>query len=356
MFRPYDTPREGARVLREGGVSKRRLPANFRTEDAPLFEHELERAIPPTLLVELRGVSATPEGVLFKGSRILPESYSSPVILRHFLGRRASVVKFFAASLARRRRKSAARCAWVTDDWSYGYFHWLSDALPRLFAIREMLDELVLLLPHRYESLEFVQSSLKIFGARRVEYVRAGETCICERLVMPTHVAPSGNFNEGLVREMRQFILDSFGVRVEPRERIYLSRSRAPKRKVRNEEEVVAVLGEFGFRVEHFEDYTFARQVEIAAGASHFVSNHGAGLTNTLFMRPGGSVLELRRRGERERNWFFNLANAAGLEYFYQTCAPDDPGEDPHTADIVVDPEALRENLSLMLGREAWTR
>ncbi len=75
MFRPYDTPLEGARVLREGGVSRRKPPANFREEDAPLFGHELERAIPPTRLVELRGVAATSEGVLFKGTRILPESF-----------------------------------------------------------------------------------------------------------------------------------------------------------------------------------------------------------------------------------------------------------------------------------------
>jgi hypothetical protein len=342
--------------VREGGVSKRKLPANFRPEDAPLFEHELERVIPPTLLVELRGVSATSEGVLYKGARILPESYSSPVVLRQFLDRRASVVKFFAANLARRRRKIRARCAWVTDDWSYGYFHWLSDALPRLFTIRERLGELVLLLPQRYEGLEFVRSSLEIFSARRVEYVREGEVCFCERLLMPTHAAPSGNYNEGLMREMRRFILDSFAVGDEPRGRIYLSRSRAPKRKVVNEDEVVSVLGEFGFRVEHFEDYAFERQVEIAAGASHFVSNHGAGLTNMLFMRPGGSVLELRRRGEQERNWFFNLANSSGLEYFYQSCAPADAVEDPHTANVLVDPRALGENLSLMLGQDAESR
>ena len=298
-------------------------------------------------------LTANPEIVAAIDS--VSESFSSPVVLEQFFRRRRSVLKFFAANLARRRRKIAARCAWVTDDWSYGYFHWLSDALPRLFAIREHLGELVLLLPHRYEGLEFVQSSLKLFGARRVEYIRAGETCVCERLVMPTHAAPSGNYNEALMREMRGLILDHFDARqAAPRERIYLSRSRAPKRKVRNEDEVVAVLDEFGFRVMHFEDYPFGRQVEIAAGASHFVSNHGAGLTNILFMRPGGSVLELRRSGERERerNCFFNLANAAGLDYYYQTCAPANPGEDPHTSDLVVDLRALRENLSLMLGSE----
>jgi len=180
MFRPYDTPRDRAPVIREGGVSARRLPANFRAEDAPLFSHELERLIPPTRLVELDGVSVNSDGVLFKGARILPESFSSPVVFNQFLRRRLSVLKFFAAnSLPGRRRKLAGRFAWITDDWSYGYFHWIADALPRLLVIKELLGELTLLLPRRYEGLEFVQSSLRLFGARRIEYVRAGEVCVC---------------------------------------------------------------------------------------------------------------------------------------------------------------------------------
>ena len=132
MFRPYETPRDEAPVIREGGVSKRKLPANFRTEDATLFESELERVIPPTRLLELRGVSATPEGLLFKGGRVLPESFSSPVILERFLRRRRSVLKLLATNyLLRRRKKFARQCLWITDDWSHGYFHWLADALPK---------------------------------------------------------------------------------------------------------------------------------------------------------------------------------------------------------------------------------
>ena len=353
MFSPYETPHEGAPVIHEGGVSRRNLPANFRADDAPLFEHELERVVPPTLLLELRGVSVSSNGILFKDGKILPESFSSSVILDHFLRRKRSVLKFLAANYALRRRRKIARPAlWITDDWSYGYFHWLADALPRLFAARARANELILLLPHGYEQIEFVQSSLKVFALGGVEYVREGEVCVCERLFMPTHTAPSGNYNEALMREMRDFMLDSFrsGERGDEGERIYISRARAPKRKVANEEETVGVLREFGFSVVHSEEYSFEQQARIAYGARHLVSNHGAGLTNMLFMRAGSSVLELRRESERERNWFFNLANAMRLGYFYQTCKQESPGEDAHTANVVVDTERLRENLALMLA------
>ena len=352
MFRPYATPHEGAHVIREGGRSIRDAPANLRAEDAELFAHERERESPPTRLLELRGVSATPEGVLFKGASILPESFSSPVIMRHFLGRRRSVLKFFVRNrLLRRRRRIEEPRLWVTDDWSGGYFHWLADALPRLYAARDVARDVTLLLPHGYERLGFVNSSLKLFGLRGVEYVGADEVCVCERLLMPTHTAPSGHYNEPLVREMRDFILDACGASVtDAGARLYVSRGRAPKRRLTNEAEVARVAEEFGFRVVYFEEHTFEEQVRLTASAKYLVSNHGAGLTNILFMRAGGGVLELRREGERERNWFYNLASAAGQRYHYQLCAPADG--DAHSGDLTADPGALRDNLALMLGRD----
>lgn len=339
-------------MIREGGRASRVPPVNLRPEDADVFEQEREREVPPTRLVELRGVSATPEGALFKGASLLPESFSSPVVRRNFFGRPQSVLKFFARNLLlRRRRRVEEPCLWVTDDWSNGYFHWLSDALPRLYAAREAARELTLLLPHGFDRLEYVTSSLKLFRLRRVEYLGPDEVCACDRLLLPTHTAPSGHYNEPLVRELRDFLLDACGAApVAPDARLYVSRGRAPKRRLTNEPEVARVVEEFGFRVVHFEEHPFEEQVRLSASARHLVSNHGAGLTNILFMREGGGVLELRREGERERNWFYNLASAARLRYYYQSCAPAD--DDAHSGDLTADTAALRENLRLMLGRD----
>jgi capsular polysaccharide biosynthesis protein len=88
----------------------------------------------------------------------------------------------------------------------------------------------------------------------------------------------------------------------------------------------------------------------MASRARFFVSNHGAGLTNMLFVRGGGRVLELRHRADNVNNCYFTMASALGLEYFYQTCPSDDPSGDPHTAHLRVDPGALADNIRLMLG------
>ena len=350
MFTAYPTPHDEAPVLLPPGRVRRRLPANFAAADLQLFEHELEHELPATRLLELSDVGVTPEGMLFKGWRILPESFSSPVIMRHFLGRRRSVVKFFVTNrLARPRRRLAGARLWVTDDWSYGYFHWLADALARLHAARDLLGRATLLLPRRFERMDFVRGSLAVFGVGRVEYVGDDEAGFCERLLVPTHTAPSDNYNEGVARGLRDLFAGAFGAGGQAEGRVYLSRGRAPKRRVANEAELLGALAEFGFRVVHFEEHPFAEQVRIAQGARFLVSNHGAGLTNMLFMRPGGSVLELRRAGERERNWFFILAATMGIDYFYQNCPPADPSEGAHGGDVVVDPQLFRENLKLML-------
>lgn len=344
-------------VLCHERVSRRSLPVNFDESDIELFRHEIERPIPETRLLEMRDVWASADGFLFRGGRMLPESFAFPFLREQWRAR--SLLKFFATNyLLRKRRTFTHAAAWIVDDWSYGYFHWLADALPRLSTIRERLDELVLLLPHRYEALEYVRSSLEAFGVCRVEFIKPDEVILCRRLYVPTHTAPSGHYNEEVIRGVRATLVESYGV--EPARsasaRLYISRSRAPKRKIVNEDEVVRVLREFDFQMLHAEGMSFAEQVRALSAARHLVSNHGAGLTNMLFMPPGGGVLELRHETDKVNNCYFTMASALDLDYFYQSCPPETTGEDAHTANLRVDAGALRENLKMMLEYEGRGR
>ena len=324
---------------------------NFRREDLPLFGHELEREIPQAELLELRGVRVSADGFLYEGLRILPESFAFPSNFKEWKAR--SVFKFFFTNyLLRRTRRVGGRAAWITDDWGGGYFHWLADSLTRLYTIREEAQALTLLLPHMHASLGFVLPSLAPFGVRDVRFVGADETLRCERLVVPMHTAPSGHYDEEILGGVRRLLLDAYGApfSADEGERLYISRGRALKRRIANEDEVATVVRGFGFRVVYAEEHTFEEQVEMASSARFLVSNHGAGLTNMLFAREGGRVLELRHQKDNVNNCYFTMASALGLEYFYQTCSPDDPSEDPHTAHLRVDADLLADNIRLMLG------
>jgi len=333
-------------ILYDGCVSRRTPPRNFRAEDASLFAHELERTIAPMRALELTNVNANGEGLLFKRGRVLRESFAAEEMYARFR-RLPFLIRNY---LLRRRRKLPGRFLWITDDWSYGYFHWLADALPRLFAARELAATMTLLLPATC-NVDFIRASLQLFDIAGIEYLGHDEVRVIDRLILPTHAAPSGSFNDPLMRELRNFILDAYGIdrSAKAHRRIYISRSRASKRRISNEEEVIAILRHFDFEIVHFEEHPFEEQVRIAAATKVMVSNHGAGLTNMLFMPEGGRILELRRAGERERNCFFNLASTARLDYYYQSCPQEHVEESPHSADVVVDVGGLKENLELML-------
>ena len=337
-------------LLYPRSVSKRKLPVNLNSDHIPLFSHELERQIPPTSLLQFQDIKVSSDGVLFKGMKILPESFAFPWQLKEWKLR--GIVKFMVNNHAfRRRRVVESPVLWITDHWSKGYFHWLTDVLTRLLVVRYKLNDFVLMLPWEYQAQGWVKSSLKAFGVEAVEFIDRNEVLECRRLFLPTHTAPSGNYNEELIQGVREILLSSYASpnKQQVNKRIYISRNRAPKRRIANEGEVATVVGKFGFETIRAEELSFEQQVEIFSQARYVISNHGAGLTNMLFMREGGSVLELRHQEDRTNNCYFALCSALNLDYFYQTCQPVNEA-DPHTADLFVDPAALEKNLGLLVA------
>ena len=325
----------------------RKLPVNLKQDHRQLFAHELQRTIPPSRLLRFKNIRVSSDGILFSGTRILPESFAFPHHRDEWKLR--STVKFLAANqFVRHRRRIEAEVLWITDYWSKAYFHWLADALTRLFVVQDRLDQLVLTLPGEYEGLHFVAPTLKAFGVKRVEFIKPNEVLECRSLLMPTHTAPPGHYNPEVIHGVREVLLSAFGA-AGADERIYISRRNASKRKIVNETEITDVLRRFEFQIVCAEELSFQEQVRTFSRARHLVSNHGAGLTNMLFMKDGGSVLELRHQSDCINNCYFTLSSALNLKYFFQACEPSTDGPDPHTADLIVDPHELENNLTLML-------
>ena len=328
--------------------STRKLPRNFDQAHLNLFQHEFERPIPSTRLLRFENVGVSSEGLLFKGAKILPQSFAYAFEFKEW--KRRSILKFLVTNhFLRKRRKIETPVLWITDYWSKGYFHWLTDALTRLFVVRDRLDQMTLLLPWEFERQDFVQSSLKVFGVRNVEFIKRDEVVECRSLLMPTHTAPSGHFRDEVIQDVRRTLLSAFGDSSSKDQRIYISRRLAGRRRIINEDELTPVLKKFGFEMVCAEELSFEQQVKLTSRARYFVSNHGAGLTNMLFMREGGSVLELRHESDYVNNCYFILASALGFEYYYQLCKGEKDLADPHTADLLVNPSELEKNLSEMI-------
>lgn len=335
-------------TLCNASVSKRQLPQNFDQADLNLFQHEFERPIPESRLLRFENVGVSSEGLLFKGTKMLPESFAYAFEFDEW--KRRSVLKFLVTNhFLRKRRRIETDVLWITDYWSKGYFHWLTDALTRLYVVRDRLDQVTLLLPWEFEALDVVKTSLEIFGVKNVDFIRRDEVVECRSLLMPTHTAPSGHFRDEVLHGVRTELLAALGDSAGGDERIYISRRLANRRKVANETDLLPVFKNVGFQIVCAEDLSFADQVKLFSRARYLVSNHGAGLTNMIFMRDGGSVLELRNVSDYVNNCYFILASALRLKYYYQLCQAEGDLADPHTANLVVDAKEMEANLTRLL-------
>jgi hypothetical protein len=350
----FETATGPARILCGETLSARRLPANFDEQDKTLFEHELNRVIPETRLLELNHVNVSSDGIVFSAGRILVESFGYRNQFICWANSR-NLLRFFLHNYAFKARQGLDnKGLWIIDNWGSAYFHWLADALPRLYLIRDQLADSTLLLPESFKTSGYVLPSLAPFAIRDIKFIGNNQVFHCEKLLVPSHTAPSGNYNESVIGGLRQLYTSYYGKmqNVSSSDKIYISRGKARARRVINEKDVVAVLKEHGFCVVHFEDYPFEQQVKIILHARYVVSNHGAGLTNMLFLPPGSSVFELRKFGDSHNNCYFALACALDLKYYYQLCKPENLDEDAFSANVYVDLKLFRKNLELMLASD----
>jgi capsular polysaccharide biosynthesis protein len=74
---------------------------------------------------------------------------------------------------------------------------------------------------------------------------------------------------------------------------IYISRKFAANRRIINEESLLPVFKKFHIDVFYSEHHSFQEQVKKFYSARCIIGPHGAGLTNTMFSKPGSFIVEL---------------------------------------------------------------
>ena len=124
---------------------------------------------------------------------------------------------------------------------------------------------------------------------------------------------------------------------------IYISRRRAQRRPLVNEEAVERIAVEEGYSVVYPEELTLEEQVELARRASVIAGPHGAGLSLSLFAQDGLRMVELMPDFYIV-DFFYRLANRCGYEYSVGV-GEAAPGADQPFA-WRVDPDVLRRALA----------
>ena len=224
----------------------------------------------------------------------------------------------------------------------YNYYHWLSEALPRLELYERCgvpIDRFYV--PTRYR---FQRESLALLGipADRILRARPG-----------AHYRPAclvaSSFRNGMTRAKVDFLHERLTVAIPTRgfarRRIFVSRRGRGARRIVNEPQVVAALAPLGFEPLHLESLSLAAQIAAFRDAECVVGPHGAGLTNLAFCGRGTRVVEI---GTPYRSWtcFREIAHHRGLDYHLHLASPAhvrhfDPATGVGDSDLRVDPGGL---------------
>jgi capsular polysaccharide biosynthesis protein len=261
--------------------------------------------------------------------------------------KRPALMDFFrtAIKLKVSKRDTLDKGILGLQDWANNYFHWMTEILPRIVAISHKQPSVPVVIPSNYlnypfivESLDLLKIDVKTFDVRGVLKI--------DRLYASA-VPHVGRFNEGLMHFFRDKILGGTASHVHPFRCIYITRGKARRRRISNEEAVFELLEKKGFEKIVLEDLKLKDQVKIFQEARVVVASHGAGLTNSMFMQKGQTIIELK--SDNNNYWcYFSLARVFGLKYYYSLNKGSSANH--RDADIILDIAQLQKLVTQAMG------
>lgn len=259
------------------------------------------------------------------------------------ISRKRIFLSLFKSLLFRKKRIKKGILA--LSSFGTNYHHFLADVLPTWFLVKNeklISESSPLILPEYYLNYPYIIQALNILNIP-IE-------------VVPTHIIASiedviifkapriSHFNPLLFNDLRSFLFKEFpssGSKLN--ERIFISRAKASRRKITNEDLVVQCLLKYGFRILHTEDLSLLDQIEIFRSCKILVGMHGAGLSNMIFMPDGSKVLEFRALTSETGiyNIFWHLSSACNVDFYYQLCQTTNATSTNKFADVQVDENEL---------------
>lgn len=206
------------------------------------------------------------------------------------------------------------RLAVVGYNYAHGYYHWMLEILPRFELLRRSgipYDRVYmspLLTGFQRDSLAILQ-----FDQRRAIWATERTHVKADEVILPS--LPGGH--PGYIpRWVCDYLRDHFlpKEKVAQDQLLLISRRKAARRRILNEELLNKALFPLGFREVILEEHTIQEQARLFASAHTIVATHGAALTNLVFASPGAQVVELFGPS-RTYNNFQVLSHLMGLKY-----------------------------------------
>jgi len=318
---------------RKHSLFKADLPPYIEDKYHPLFAARAEFSVPELFVKEYKNVFVSHEGLCLQNGRLLPFSsfnictrYDNSFGIKYYkLVLEQYLVSTFGRSLKNLTLDPQINYGVIHTKW-FNYSFWITSSLARLRMLCDSGIDFVLLYPEGWDSKPYITQSLLAFPGIKTLRIPDGVHVGVPRLLLP-EVRPftacfSGEDLKKTAGHLISHIHETLKHRNFP-SRIYLTRSNAKYRKVVNEAALIEVLNNYGFTVVDFDVLDFWQQVAYMHHAECFVSAHGAGMANIMFMKPHARVFELTPIPDDPKDFhcpYWIMAEALGLYYNIAFC------------------------------------
>jgi hypothetical protein len=232
-------------------------------------------------------------GIVCAGQEVVADTLGQTDPERHHYLKEKESVMLAARGPA---KAVSGRCLSLLNFSPDNYYHWTIDGIGRLAAADKdiILSCQQVLLPklvHEFQTAGFERTGLHQTHAVRT--VAPDETLRVECLVVPWGIADDHRPHPRLHEWFAQLPpLPGASRRSLPR-RFYIDRRGTPKRRLVNEDDVIAALARMDFVPVRLEAMRLRQQIGLFQSAEVIVAPHGAGLANLVYAQPGCKLIEL---------------------------------------------------------------
>jgi len=210
-----------------------------------------------------------------------------------------------------RTADKADKATWFLERVYHNHSHWLTSHVPKLILLKERGHLENLVMPPKNKRTAVINSTFEMLGINPDEFRTLDATRPLD--VKELTVLETDRFRPELLRSVRATLCPETAEK--PHRRIYISRAKAQRRKLLNENDVWPILEKLGFELVFMEELSFSAQIETMQQAEIVVAPHGAAITNVLFCNPGTHVVEIADLSFPNPN-FYALASAMGHHYW----------------------------------------
>ena len=176
---------------------------------------------------------------------------------------------------------------------AFNFWHWTFESLPKLLALESAGYTGSYIIPAA--ALEnpdsVIMQSLALFDFPLERLLPSGPVYKIKSMILPQRLSGfSLADNMALTEFLREKLLNAVG-RLDGSRRLYVRR--VARRKITNEDDILAVLDDFGFEIMTPEDISQKEQWQAMTAVDCSVMVHGANSTLTLLQKPGSGAIEL---------------------------------------------------------------